>query len=80
MIIKAIKTHKNLVSAASYLGISRQSLNQKINKYKIPVVKNTFDLAEESPVPARYAGLFQYTSKGVRRRRPVTLEKQEPCS
>ena len=47
MIIKAIKTHKNLVSAASYLGISRQSLNQKINKYKIPVVKNTLDLAEE---------------------------------
>lgn len=47
MIIKAIKTHKNLVSAASYLGISRQNLNQKINKYKIPVVKNTLDLAEE---------------------------------
>ena len=35
MIIKAIKTHKNLVSAASYLGISRQSLNQKINNYII---------------------------------------------
>ena len=47
LIIRAIKTHKNLVSAAGYLGISRQSLNQKINKYNIPVVKNTVEYIEK---------------------------------
>lgn len=47
LIIRAIKTHKNLVSAAGYLGISRQSLNQKINKYNIPVMKNTVEYIEK---------------------------------
>lgn len=42
LITNAIKSHKNLSQAASYLGISRQSLNQKINKYKISVVRNSF--------------------------------------
>ncbi len=41
LIINAIKSHKNLSQAASYLKISRQSLNQKINKYNISVVKNS---------------------------------------
>ena len=35
LIINAIKSHSSLTSAAAYLGISRQSLNQKINKYHL---------------------------------------------
>ena len=47
IIINAIKNNKSLVRAAEYLGISRQSLNQKINKYNVSVVKNTIDYVEK---------------------------------
>ena len=47
LIISAIKSHKTLSAAARYLGISRQNLNQKINKYHIPVVKNGLFLKEK---------------------------------
>ena len=47
LIISAIKSHKTLSAAARYLGISRQNLNQKINKYHIPVVKNALSLKEK---------------------------------
>ena len=41
LIANAVKSHKNLSQAAAYLGISRQSLNQKINKYKLSVIRNS---------------------------------------
>lgn len=47
LIISAIKSHKTLSASARYLGISRQNLNQKINKYHIPVVKNALSLKEK---------------------------------
>ena len=39
MISDALRSHKTLSAAAEYLGISRQNLNQKINKYKLFTVK-----------------------------------------
>ena len=42
LIIDAIRSHRSLVAAADYLGISRQSLNQKINKYHLQVSRQVF--------------------------------------
>lgn len=39
LIIDALNSHSSLVAAADYLGISRQSLNQKINKYNLTLEK-----------------------------------------
>lgn len=42
LIVSAIKSHPSLVAAADYLGISRQSLNQKIKKYNLSVERQIF--------------------------------------
>ncbi len=39
MIVRAIEDHKTLAAAAESLGISRQSLNQKLHKYDLSVKK-----------------------------------------
>ena len=35
LILDAVENHKNLTETAEYLGITRQALNQKLNKYHI---------------------------------------------
>ncbi len=47
LIIRAVSEHRNLSSAAEYLGISRQSLNQKMNKYHLTLGRQ----AIEEPAP-----------------------------
>ncbi|MGN0719265.1 MAG: sigma-54 interaction domain-containing protein [Anaerovoracaceae bacterium] len=43
LIMHAISTQNTLTAAASYLGISRQSLNQKIHKYQLSIGRRVFD-------------------------------------